>query len=53
MSVLAQIYDIMVPDKHTLWAEVKQAKEELVSIFDQRSIKEQARAAAKVTCDGD
>ena len=36
MTVLAQIFDIMLPDRQTLIAEVKKDKEGLIQIFDAR-----------------
>ena len=45
MKVLAQIFDIMIPDKHTLLAEVKGDTAQLVKIYEDRS-KEDIRKAA-------
>ena len=36
MIVLAQIFDIMLPDKQTLLAEVKGDKDGLIKIFEAR-----------------
>ena len=49
MQVLAQIFDIMLPDRSTLLAEVKQDKEGLVRIFEARSIKDLEKAASAAT----
>ena len=46
MQVLAQIFDIMLPDRSTLLAEVKQDKEGLVRIFEARSIKDLEKVAS-------
>jgi len=40
MMVLAQIFDVMIPDRHTLLAEVKGDKEGLVKIFEARSLRD-------------
>jgi len=49
MQVLAQIFDIMLPDRHTLAAEVKHDKEGLVKIFESRSLKDLDKAASAAT----
>ena len=49
MQVLAQIFDIMLPDRHTLAAEVKHDKEGLVKIFELRSLKDLDKAASVAT----
>ena len=35
--VLAQIFDIMLPDRHTLLADVQQDKEALIRIYEKRA----------------
>lgn len=49
MQVLAQIFDIMLPDRHTLAAEVKHDKEGLVKIFELRSLKDLDKVASVAT----
>ena len=45
MKVLAQIFDIMIPDKHTLLAEVKGDTNYLVKIYEARSREDIEKAA--------
>eukprot|EP00354_Favella_ehrenbergii_P010378 CAMPEP_0170453794 /NCGR_PEP_ID=MMETSP0123-20130129/2264_1 /TAXON_ID=182087 /ORGANISM="Favella ehrenbergii, Strain Fehren 1" /LENGTH=64 /DNA_ID=CAMNT_0010716299 /DNA_START=2441 /DNA_END=2635 /DNA_ORIENTATION=- len=45
MKVLAQIFDIMIPDKHTLLAEVKGDTSQLIKIYDARSKEDIEKAA--------
>ena len=47
MIVLAQIFDIMIPDRHTLIAEIKNDKETLINIFEARNQKDLEKAAQK------
>lgn len=49
MQVLAQIFDIMLPDRSTLLSEVKHDKEGLVKIFESRSLKDLEQAASAAT----
>ena len=45
MIVLAQIFDIMIPDRQTLIAEIKHDKEALINIFEARNHKDLEKAA--------
>ena len=47
MIVLAQIFDIMIPDRQTLIAEIKHDKETLINIFEARNHKDIEKAAQK------
>ena len=44
MTVLAQIFDVMLPDRKTLLAEVRGDKEALIRIFEARSKKDLEKA---------
>lgn len=50
--VLAQIFDVMLPDKHTLLAEVKGEKAELIKIFEARNKKDVEKAMMARTAAG-
>ena len=49
MTVLAQIFDVMLPDRKTLLSEVCGDKEGLVKIFEARSKKDMEKAELERT----
>jgi len=44
MMVLAQVFDIMLPDKQTLLYEIKGDTESLLKVYEDRSLKDQEKA---------
>lgn len=46
MMVLAQVFDIMLPDKQTLLYEIKGDTEGLLKVYEDRSLKDQEKASS-------
>jgi len=48
MMVLAQVFDIMLPDKQTLLYEIKGDTENLLKVYEDRSLKDQEKASSSL-----